>query len=70
MSKLMLAAMGAMSVLAAGMAAAQPQERVQAGSLTCDISGGIGFIIVSQQTLTRVPAVASRAGRILCRQPD
>jgi hypothetical protein len=47
----MLTAMGA-SVLAAGMAAAQPQERIQAGSLTCDISGGIGLIIGSQRTLT------------------
>ena len=52
MRKLMLTAMGAISVLVAGMAAAQPQERIQAGSLTCDISGGIGLIIVSQQTLT------------------
>ena len=52
MRKIMLASMGAMSVLAAGMAAAQPRERIQAGSLTCDISGGIGLIIVSHQTLT------------------
>jgi hypothetical protein len=34
------------------LTATQPQERIQAGSLTCDISGGIGLIIVSQQTLT------------------
>jgi hypothetical protein len=33
--------MGAISVLVAGMAAALPQERIQSGSLTCDISGGI-----------------------------
>jgi hypothetical protein len=47
-------------VLAAGTAVAQrPVERVQAGTLTCDISGGIGFIIGSQKTLncSFVPAV-------------
>ena len=32
-------------------AAAQPRERIQAGTLTCDISGGIGFVIGSQRTL-------------------
>src|SRR3974390_1870708 len=30
---------------------AQAQERVQAGSLTCDVSAGIGFIIGSQRTV-------------------
>ena len=29
----------------------QAQERVQAGSLTCDVSAGIGFIIGSQRTV-------------------
>jgi hypothetical protein len=32
-------------------AAAQPRERIQAGTLTCDISGGIGLIFGSQRTL-------------------
>ena len=30
---------------------AQAQERIQAGSLTCDVSAGIGFIIGSQRTV-------------------
>lgn len=43
----------AVATAAAAMiaAAAVAQERVQAGTLTCDISGGIGFIIGSQRTL-------------------
>lgn len=36
-------------VTAIGSAAAQPVERVKAGTLVCDISGGIGFIIGSQK---------------------
>ena len=44
-----------------GTAVAQqrPADRVQAGTLTCDISGGIGFIIGSQKTLncSFVPAL-------------
>jgi len=44
-----LAAVAAASALMIGTAAAQ--GRVQAGQLTCDISGGIGFIIGSQRTL-------------------
>jgi hypothetical protein len=47
-----LAAVAAVSTLVTGTAAAQPHERIQAGSLTCDISGGIGLIIGSQRTLT------------------
>src|SRR5580704_9296302 len=40
------------SILAAGASFAQiPAEHVQAGRLTCDISGGIGFIIGSQKAL-------------------
>jgi hypothetical protein len=40
------------SILAAGASFAQiPTEHVQAGTLTCDISGGIGFIIGSQKAL-------------------
>jgi hypothetical protein len=41
------------SILAAGVSFAQliPVEHVQAGTLTCDISGGIGFIIGSQKAL-------------------
>ena len=41
-----------MAVLVAGTAVAQATERIQAGTLTCDISGGIGLIIGSQRTLT------------------
>lgn len=36
-------------VTAIGGAAAQPVERVKSGTLVCDISGGIGFIIGSQK---------------------
>ena len=43
-----LAAVTAAAALVAVTAAAQ---RIQAGTLTCDISGGIGFIIGSQRTL-------------------
>jgi uncharacterized protein DUF992 len=39
------------AALTAVTAAAQPRERIQAGTLACDISGGIGFIIGSQRTL-------------------
>jgi Protein of unknown function (DUF992) len=46
-----LAAMAAASGLVAGSAAAQPRERLQVGTLTCDMSGGFGLIIGSQQTL-------------------
>jgi hypothetical protein len=39
-------------ILAAGVSLAQiPGAHVQAGTLTCDISGGIGFIIGSQKAL-------------------
>jgi Protein of unknown function (DUF992) len=46
-----LAAVAAVSALVAGSATAQPRERIQAGTLTCDISGGFGLIIGSQQAL-------------------
>ena len=46
-----LAVLAAAGVLVAGAANAQPRERIQAGTLTCDISGGIGLIIGSQRTL-------------------
>jgi hypothetical protein len=46
-----LAVMAATCALVAGVANAQPRERIQAGTLTCDISGGIGLIIGSQRTL-------------------
>jgi hypothetical protein len=40
------------SILAAGASFAQVSaEQIQAGTLTCDISGGIGFIIGSQKAL-------------------
>lgn len=47
-----LAATAAAVVMLGGVALAQrPADRVQAGTLTCDISGGIGLIIGSQRTL-------------------
>src|SRR5262245_56788682 len=50
------AVVGALTVMVAGEAA---QERVQAGQLRCDISGGIGLIFGSQRTLncTFTPSV-------------
>ena len=60
MQKFMIVAAVMASVLAAGTAAAQrPIEYVQAGTLTCDISGGVGFIIGSQKALncSFVPAL-------------
>ena len=47
-----IAAIAAALALVAGSAAAQPRERIQAGTLTCDISGGFGLIIGSQQALS------------------
>jgi hypothetical protein len=40
----------AMAIAALG--SAQAQERVQAGSLTCDVSAGIGLIIGSQRNVS------------------
>ena len=46
-------AFAAVSLTAAAFtASAQPQERVQAGVLNCDVSGGIGLIIGSQKEVT------------------
>jgi len=43
----------AVSLTAAALtASAQPQDRVQAGVLNCDVSGGIGLIIGSQKEVT------------------
>jgi hypothetical protein len=39
-------------VLAALSGSAQAQDRVQSGSLTCDVSAGIGLIIGSQQNVS------------------
>ena len=51
----------AAAAVVAGTAAAQ--DRVQAGQLTCDISGGIGLIFGSQRTLncTFAPSVPGPA---------
>ncbi len=52
MRKLMVLGAALASALTVDGALAQPAvERVQAGTLTCDISGGIGFIIGSQKAL-------------------
>jgi hypothetical protein len=39
-------------MLAALTGSAQAQERIQAGSLTCDVSAGIGLIIGSQRNVS------------------
>lgn len=41
----------AIAVAATLSAPAQAQDRIQAGSLTCDVSAGIGFIIGSQRSV-------------------
>ena len=46
-----LSSFAAVAVAAMLSMPAQAQERVQAGSLTCDVSAGIGFIIGSQRTV-------------------
>jgi hypothetical protein len=52
MRKLSILGAATSSILAAEASFAQiPAEHVQAGTLTCDISGGIGFIIGSQKSL-------------------
>lgn len=48
----LLGAAGALSLLAVAPAAAQPNDRVQAGVLNCDVSGGLGLIIGSQKEVT------------------
>lgn len=45
--------LAAVAVAAAALtASAQPQDRVQAGVLNCDVSGGLGLIIGSQKEVT------------------
>jgi uncharacterized protein DUF992 len=52
MRKFTILGVVANSILAAGPSVAQiPAAHFQAGTLTCDISGGIGFIIGSQKAL-------------------
>lgn len=46
---LIAAAALSLSVALAGAASAQAPQRVRVGTLTCDISGGIGLIIASQK---------------------
>jgi hypothetical protein len=47
-----LAALALGIVTAIGGATAQQGERVKAGTLACDVSGGIGFIIGSKKSMT------------------
>lgn len=49
---LALAGATAIAALHALSASAQPQDRVQAGQLNCDVSGGLGLIIGSQKEVT------------------
>ena len=52
-SHTLVGAIAALSLSAAAItASAQPQERVQAGVLNCDVSGGLGLIIGSQKEVT------------------
>jgi hypothetical protein len=51
MRKLTILGTATVSLMAAEISNAQLPDRVQAGTLTCDISGGIGFIIGSQKGL-------------------
>jgi hypothetical protein len=47
----LLSTFAAVAVATSLSVPAQAQERVQAGTLTCDVSAGIGFIIGSQRTM-------------------
>jgi Protein of unknown function (DUF992) len=49
---LRLAAYGLGLAIAISSVAAQTADRGKAGTLTCDVSGGIGLIIASQKTMT------------------
>ncbi|MGV3651466.1 MAG: DUF992 domain-containing protein [Devosia sp.] len=51
MKKIIAAAVAAL-VLAASGTAAQAQSRVEVGRLSCDVAGGIGFIIGSSKDMT------------------
>src|SRR5690606_37499729 len=51
MKKLIAAALAAI-VLATAAVPAAAQDRVQVGRLSCDVEGGIGYIIGSQKDLT------------------
>jgi hypothetical protein len=57
MNRPLLAAIAVATALAlAGPAAAQAPQRTKVGTLTCDISGGVGMIIGSQQAGLNVAA--------------
>ncbi len=47
----MFSSFAALALAAALSLPARAQERVQAGSLTCDVSAGIGFIVGSQRSV-------------------
>jgi len=49
---LRLAAYGLGLTIAIGSVAAQAADRVKAGTLSCDVSGGIGLIIGSKKSMT------------------
>jgi hypothetical protein len=49
---LRLAAFGLGIAIAIGSVAAQAADRVKAGTLSCDVSGGIGLIIASKKSMT------------------
>jgi hypothetical protein len=49
---LRLAAYGLGLAIAIGSVAAQAADRVKAGTLSCDVSGGIGLIIGSKKSMT------------------
>lgn len=52
MRKLAIAAAAAMAGLGMMMSAASANTTVRAGTLECDVSGGIGLIFVEKQTMT------------------
>ncbi|SFZ83653.1 Protein of unknown function [Devosia enhydra] len=51
MKKIIAAAVAALVIAASGTAA-QAQSRVEVGRLSCDVAGGIGFIIGSSKDMT------------------
>jgi len=52
MKKLIATALAALVLATAGAGSAQAQSQVQVGRLSCDVEGGIGFIIGSSKNMT------------------
>lgn len=61
MTNRLLAALGAAAALAVVASPALAQSSIKVGTLTCDVSAGVGLLISQQQTMTCAFAPASGA---------